>query len=137
MAADKTIQLEKYTNDAKQVVTAAQQLADEQKHAEFTPLHLLARLLERDRGVLEIFRKAGADPNEVRDLSELSLRRMPKEPSGVAYVSSRMMDLLGRAERGRQEERARDSPSPTSGLQSIRPSIRRGGPSDVDHHGTA
>ncbi|NUO52344.1 MAG: AAA domain-containing protein [Polyangiaceae bacterium] len=106
MAADKTIQLEKYTNDAKQVVTAAQQLADEQKHAEFTPLHLLARLIERDRGVLEIFRKAGADPNEVRDLTELSLRRMAKEPSGVAYVSSRMMDLLSRAEREAQRDKA-------------------------------
>ncbi len=104
--AEKTLQLEKYTADARQIVGSAQQLADEQKHAELTPLHLLVRLLERDRGVLEIFRRAGADPNEVRDLAELGLRRMPKEAAGVAYVSSRMLDLLSRAEREAQRDKA-------------------------------
>src|ERR1700678_4370151 len=70
--ADKegTIHLERYTNDAKHLVAGAQQLADERGHSEVTPLHLLMRLLERDRGVVEVFRRAGADPSEVLQLSE-------------------------------------------------------------------
>ncbi len=104
--AHKTLPLESYTSDAQQILAAAQQLADEQKHAELTPLHLLARLLERDHGVLEIFREAGADPNEVRHFSELSLRRMPKQAGGVAYLSSSMEDLLDRATREAQRDKA-------------------------------
>ena len=59
--ADKeaTIQLERYSADAKQLVKNAQQLADERQHAEVTPLHLLVRLLDRDRGIAEVFRRAG------------------------------------------------------------------------------
>src|SRR5688572_28991862 len=94
-----TIHLDRYTGDAKQVVAGAQQIADERQHAEVTPLHLLMRLLERDRGVSEVFRRAGADPNEVLQLAENSLKKVSKAGSGVAYVSPRLLDLLGRAER--------------------------------------
>ena len=106
--ADKegTIQLERYTTDAKQVVAGAQQIADERQHAEVTPLHLMARLLERDRGVCEVFRRAGADPNEAMQLADAALKRMPKVGGGVAYVSSRLLDLLGRAEREAQRDKA-------------------------------
>lgn len=98
-AQEGTLALDKYTEDAKQIVAGAQQLADERKHAEVTPLHVLARLLERDRGVLEVLRRVGADPNEALQLTELQLKKLPTIPSGVAYVSSRLLDLLGRAER--------------------------------------
>jgi ATP-dependent Clp protease ATP-binding subunit ClpB len=94
-----TIHLERYTNDAKQVVAGAQQIADERQHAEVSTLHLLVRLLERDRGVGEVFRRAGADPNEVMQLADAALKKMPKAAGGVAYVSPRLLDLLGRAER--------------------------------------
>jgi ATP-dependent Clp protease ATP-binding subunit ClpB len=94
-----TIHLERYTNDAKHLVAGAQQVADERGHSEVTPLHLLQRLLERDRGVVEVFRRAGADPNEVLQLSEAALKRLPRSSGGVAYVSPRLMDLLARAER--------------------------------------
>ncbi len=103
--ADKTLELQNFTNDARQIVASAQALADEQKHAEVTPLHLLMRLLDRDRGVLELLRKAGADPAEIKDLCEIQLRKLPKQTSGVAYVSARMLDLLGRAEREAQRDR--------------------------------
>ncbi len=96
---DGTIHLERYTNDAKHLVAGAQQVADERGHSEVTPLHLLQRLLERDRGVVEVFRRAGADPNEVLQLSEAALKRLPRVSGGVAYVSPRLMDLLARAER--------------------------------------
>jgi ATP-dependent Clp protease ATP-binding subunit ClpB len=101
-----TISLENYTSDAHDQVTGAQSLADESKHAEVTPLHLLSKLLERDRGVHEVFRKVGADPAELRDLVEVQLKKAAKATSGVAYVSTRMMDLLGRASREAQREKS-------------------------------
>ncbi len=115
--ADKegTIHLERYTNDAKQVVAGAQQTADERQHAEVSTLHLLVRLLERDRGVGEVFRRAGAEPNEVMQLAEAALKKTPKAATGgVAYVSPRLLDLLGRAER----EATRDK-SATVGIEHL------------------
>ena len=109
-----TIHLERYTNDAKHLVAGAQQIADERGHSEVTPLHLLQRLLERDRGVVEVFRRAGADPNEVLQLTEAALKRLPRASGGVAYVSPRLMDLLARAER----EATRDK-SETVGVEHL------------------
>jgi ATP-dependent Clp protease ATP-binding subunit ClpB len=111
---DGTIHLERYTNDAKHLVAGAQQAADDRGHTEVTPLHLLQRLLERDRGVVEVFRRAGADPSEVLQLTEAALKRLPKASGGVAYVSPRLMDLLGRAER----EATRDK-SETVGVEHL------------------
>ena len=106
--ADKegTIHLDRYTTDAKQVVSGAQQIADERQHTEVTPLHLLVRLLERDRGVCEVFRRAGADPNEVMQLADVQMKKLAKAQGAVAYVSPRLMDLLGRAERESNREKA-------------------------------
>src|SRR3954468_20403595 len=101
-----TIHLERYTNDAKQIVAGAQQIADERQHTEVTPLHLLMRLLERDRGVCEVFRRAGADPSEVSQLSDAALRKQPRASGGVAYVSPRLLDLLARAEREATRDKA-------------------------------
>ncbi|HVK69848.1 MAG TPA: Clp protease N-terminal domain-containing protein, partial [Polyangium sp.] len=109
-----TIHLERFTNDARQIVAGAQALADDRKHAEVSPLHLLVRLLERDRGVLEVFRRVGADPNETMNLAEAALRRQPKSTGGVAYVDARLLDLLGRAER----EATRDK-SPNVGIEHL------------------
>jgi ATP-dependent Clp protease ATP-binding subunit ClpB len=109
-----TIHLERYTADAKQVVAGAQQIADERHHPEVTPLHLLMRLLERDRGVGEVFRRAGAEPNDVSQLAEAALRRQPKANGGIAYVSPRLLDLLNRAER----EATRDK-SETVGVEHV------------------
>jgi ATP-dependent Clp protease ATP-binding subunit ClpB len=109
-----TIHLERYTTEAKQLVASAQQVADERQHAEVTPVHLLLRLLERDRGVVEVFRRAGADPAELLQLTEAAMKRLPRATSGIAYVSARLMDLLGRAER----EATRDK-SDTVGVEHL------------------
>jgi ATP-dependent Clp protease ATP-binding subunit ClpB len=101
-----TLELAKYTVEARSIVASAQNLADEQKHPEVTPLHLLARLVDQARGVAEVLRKVGADPVEIRDLVELALRKTPKQSSGVAYVSPRLLDLLARAEREAHRDKA-------------------------------
>ena len=99
MAAEQTIQLDRYAADAKALVAGAQGLADERRHAQVDPIHLLARALERDRGVQEVFRRAGADPADVGVEVESSLARLGKATAGLAYLSSSMLQLLGRAER--------------------------------------
>jgi ATP-dependent Clp protease ATP-binding subunit ClpB len=99
MAAEQTIHLDRYAPDAKALVAGAQSLADERKHAQVEPIHLLARAIERDRGVQEVFRRAGADPADVSVESESQLARINKTTGGLAYLSSSMLQLLARAEK--------------------------------------
>ncbi|WP_394835149.1 AAA family ATPase [Pendulispora rubella] len=99
MAAEQTIHLERYAADAKALVAGAQTLADERKHAQVEPIHLLARAIDRDRGVAEVFRKAGADPSDVAVEAESALSRIGKTTSGLAYLSNAMLELLRRAEK--------------------------------------
>jgi ATP-dependent Clp protease ATP-binding subunit ClpB len=101
-----TLQLERYTAGAKGLVANAQGLADERGHAEVEPIHLLVRALDRTPGVGEVFRRAGADPGEVMAAGENALKRLLRGSGGVAYLSSRFMDMLGRAEREADRERA-------------------------------
>src|SRR5580700_8952811 len=63
------------------------------------PIHLLARAIERDRGVQEVFRRAGADAADVSVEAESALGRMNKSTAGLAYLSSAMLQLLARAEK--------------------------------------
>jgi ATP-dependent Clp protease ATP-binding subunit ClpB len=99
MAAEQTIHLDRYAPDAKALVAGAQSLADERKHAQVEPVHLLARAIERDRGVQEVFRRAGADPADVSVEAESALGRMNKTAAGLAYLSNAMLQLLARAEK--------------------------------------
>jgi len=99
MAAEQTIHLDRYAADAKALVAGAQTLADERRHAQVEPVHLLARAIERDRGVQEVFRRAGADPADVTTEAESALARVAKASGGLAYLSSTMLQLLSRAER--------------------------------------
>jgi ATP-dependent Clp protease ATP-binding subunit ClpB len=99
MASEQTIHLERYAADAKALVAGAPSLADERKHVQVEPIHLLARALERDRGVAEVFRKAGANPSDVAAEAETQLSRLTKAGAGLAYLSSAMLSLLGRAEK--------------------------------------
>src|SRR2546428_12253268 len=78
MAAEQTIHLERYAPDAKALVAGAQSLADERKHVQVEPIHLLARALDRDKGVAEVFKKAGADPAGGAAEAEAQLSKLPK-----------------------------------------------------------
>lgn len=104
MAAEQTLHLERYVPDAKALVAGAQSLADERKHVQVEPLHLLARALDRDRGVAEVFKKAGADPADVIAEAEAQLAKLAKAGAGLAYLSSAMLSLLARAEKDAEKE---------------------------------
>src|SRR5262245_24345180 len=97
-----TLSLDRYAPDAKALVAGSQELADERKHAEVLPLHLLSRMLERHPGVGAVFRAANVNAVEMRAAVERALANLPKgrEP---AYLSVSMLDLLERA--GRESER--------------------------------
>jgi ATP-dependent Clp protease ATP-binding subunit ClpB len=99
MAAEQTIHLERYAPDAKALVAGAQALADERKHAQVEPIHLLARALDRDAGVAEVLKRAGAAPTDVASESEAALGRLAKTGTGLAYLSGAMLALLARAEK--------------------------------------
>src|SRR5271166_1789053 len=99
MASEQTIHLDLYSPDAKALVAGAQSLADERKHAQVEPIHLLARAIERDRGIQEVFRRAGADPADISVEAESGLARINKTTAGLAYLSSAMLQLLARAEK--------------------------------------
>ncbi|MBL8612648.1 MAG: AAA family ATPase [Myxococcales bacterium] len=99
MASEQTIHLERYAPDAKALVAGAQTLADERKHVQVEPIHLLARAIDRDRGVAEVFKKAGADPSDCAAEAETQLSRLPKAGAGLAYLSTAMLALLARAEK--------------------------------------
>ena len=108
MAADATtttLSLERFAPDAKALVVGAQALADERKHVEVQPLHLLARGLERDPGVAEVFRHAGANVMELSSSVERALGELP-HATEPAYLSAAMLDLLERAQRESERDRA-------------------------------
>ena len=108
MAADATtttLSLERFAPDAKALVVGAQALADERKHVEVQPLHLLARGLERDPGVAEVFRHAGVNLMELSSSVERALGELP-HATEPAYLSAAMLDLLERAQRESDRDRA-------------------------------
>src|SRR5688572_8331913 len=104
--ATTTLGLERFAPEAKALVAGAQALADERKHAEVQPLHFLARALERDPGVLEVFRRAASNSVELAAAVERSLASLPKSKE-PAYLAPAMLDLLERAEREAERERSR------------------------------
>jgi ATP-dependent Clp protease ATP-binding subunit ClpB len=98
MSQTLTLRLESYDKDAQRLVAAAQTLADERKHAEVEPLHLFFRLLERSDATHAAVRRAGVDPTDVLVEAEAQLRKIPKVAGSVAYLSTRLLDLLTRGE---------------------------------------
>ena len=101
-----TLPLARYTHEARAIVANAQSLSDERMHGEVDSIHLLARMLDGVPGVDDVFRRSGADPTEVMASVEQALRRLPKGSGGVAYLSVRLLDLLGRAEREADREKS-------------------------------
>ena len=100
-----TLSLERYAADAKALVAAAQSLADERKHAEVQPLHLLVRALGRDLGVRAVFERGVSNLLEFEAALERALGNLPRanEPS---YLSASMLDLLERAQREADREKS-------------------------------
>ena len=100
-----TLSLDRYAPEAKALVATAQALADERKHAEVQPLHLLVRALGRDLGVRAVFERGVSNLLEFEAALERALGTLPRsgEP---AYLSAAMLDLLERAQREADREKS-------------------------------
>ncbi len=93
-----TLRLEAYDEGARHAVAAAQTLADERRHPEALPLHLLFSLAEREPAAQEAFRRSGVDPTDVLVEAEALLRKLPRGASKESHLSHGLLELLGRAE---------------------------------------
>ncbi|MFK7986155.1 MAG: ATP-dependent Clp protease ATP-binding subunit [Sandaracinaceae bacterium] len=93
-----TLRLEAYEKDARQLIAAAQTLADERKNSDVEPVHLFYQLVESTQAVKDTITRAGVDATDVLVEAESEVRRLPKATGSVSYLSPRMLDLLGRAE---------------------------------------
>lgn len=93
-----TLRLEAYEKDARQLIAAAQGLADERGNTEVEPLHVLYRLVEGTESVQDAIKRAGVDPTDLLVEAEAEVRKLPRTGGSVSYLSPRMLDLLGRAE---------------------------------------
>ncbi|MBX3270869.1 MAG: AAA family ATPase [Sandaracinaceae bacterium] len=102
-----TLRLEAYERDARQLIAAAQSLADERGNSEVEPLHILYRLVEGTESVQEAIRRAGVDPTDVLVEAEAEVRKLPRSGGSVSYLSPRTLDLLTRADGEASRDRSK------------------------------
>jgi ATP-dependent Clp protease ATP-binding subunit ClpB len=110
MPAEQTIHLEKYSAVAKSLVSGAQSLADEKKHSQVDPLHLLFKVLEHPE-VAKVIQKIGVDITSITKAVDAALEKLSKSSGNLAYLSPQMLELLSKAEK--------DAPNGTVGLEHL------------------
>ena len=92
--------LNKYTEKAREAVIAAQQLAEELNHAQIEPEHLLATLVEQADGIVPaVLRKLEVDPADVARALRAELDRTPKAYGGSQPgLSQRLRSVADKAQ---------------------------------------
>ncbi len=94
------MRFEKFTIKAQEAVVRAQQIAEQQSHAEITPLHLLSALLAESDGVVKpLLQKLGADPDRLSQLTESELQRLPKATGTQTGPSRTLNDVFNHAQK--------------------------------------
>ncbi|MBI1877817.1 MAG: ATP-dependent chaperone ClpB [Chloroflexi bacterium] len=97
--------LNKFTEKAQEAVLAAQRLAEEYKHSEIRPSHLLLALLRQEGGVVpQIVRHLGANPDSLARLLETELQNEAKvyggsQPGLARALTNAVRDAEKTAER--------------------------------------
>src|SRR3954463_7366620 len=95
---------DRFTIKTREAITAAQSLAEERRHPQVTPEHLLAALLEQNETVTApLLRKVGADVAGVRRENNAALDALPTLGSGPE--STGPSDALGQVLRAADRER--------------------------------
>ncbi|GAA5334864.1 MULTISPECIES: ATP-dependent chaperone ClpB [Thermus] len=93
--------LERWTQAAREALAQAQVLAREMKHQAIDLPHLWVVLLKDPKGLAwRLLEKAGADPKALKELQERELARLPKVEGaeGGQYLTSRLSGAFHRAE---------------------------------------
>lgn len=91
------LRLERYTTQARSWISNSQKIADMQNHKEVDPVHLLVYALENLSNVVEVFKRAGVDTEELLKVSKASFKKL-KKFDVESYLSQSFIDLLNRAE---------------------------------------
>ena len=92
--------MDKLTIKAQQAVTAAQELAQRNDHAEILPLHLLAGLLAETDGVVQpLLQKLGATVTRVQQIVIDQLDRLPKATGTQLGMNRIAVDVMNQAQK--------------------------------------
>ncbi|WP_013631075.1 ATP-dependent chaperone ClpB [Rubinisphaera brasiliensis] len=90
-------QMDKLTVKAQEAVQNAQRLAEKSNHQQLLPLHLLAALLEETDGIVKpLIQKIGANQQQLSDIVNSELKRLPSVSGSNQQVSGtkQLMDVL-------------------------------------------
>ena len=93
-----TLRLESYDAEARTHIKSCQALADNRHHSEVEPIHLWFRLIDKSTHAQSIVEESGANAEDILVETEWLLRKIRNSKSKEAYLSSRLLELLGRAE---------------------------------------
>lgn len=94
--------LERYTEQARQAIAQSQVLARASSHSQIDLPHLAAVMLRDAAGLpARIVQKAGQNPQNIYQAAQSELGRLPRVSGteGGQYLSSRLASALGRAEK--------------------------------------
>ncbi len=94
------MQMDRFTTLAQEVLATAQSAATGRQHAELSPLHVLAAMLEDRQGVAgSILAKAGVQSERVRDVAEAELARRPQASGTQPRTAPGLIQTLQAAEK--------------------------------------
>jgi ATP-dependent Clp protease ATP-binding subunit ClpB len=94
---DMAFRIDKLTVRAQEAIARAQQIAGERSHGTINSLHLLAALLEDDKVVGPLLQKIGARTNQVKQILDGEMRRLPTVSGGEPRVDGELQQLLDAA----------------------------------------
>ncbi len=98
------MRMDRFTTLAQEALSGAQSLAVGESHAELTPLHLLAALLDDAGGIgHSLLDKAGVNPDQITQIVTSELSRLPTVSGSQAAVGSEMIEVLAIAEKESKE----------------------------------
>ncbi len=96
------MRMDRFTTLAQQALSSAQMLATSMSHAELTPLHVLATVLEDQGGIgRSIIDKTGADAGQIETITRSELSRRPTVSGGAdgsPGMAPALVQTLGAAE---------------------------------------
>jgi ATP-dependent Clp protease ATP-binding subunit ClpB len=97
------MQIEKYTDRLKELIQAAQALAQRNGHQQLSPLHMLKALLDdQERFAAHLIEASGAKVAAVEDALERELNKLPKiegQGAGQLYLAPEMARVFDQAEK--------------------------------------
>src|SRR5882757_9222066 len=94
------MRFDKFTIKAQEAVSRAQELAQQNNHAEMLPLHLLAALMSETEGVVApILQKVGANVGKIQQIVTSELERLPKATGTQLGMSRSLQDVFAQAQK--------------------------------------